>query len=64
MYVTVRVEVEKCSGCKLCIVSCPDPNVLAFIPEAKHVVVNEHRCKGCGLCATVCPEEALTVSGN
>ncbi|MEW6541908.1 MAG: 4Fe-4S binding protein [Bacillota bacterium] len=64
MYVTVKVEVEKCNGCKLCVLSCPDPNVLAYKQEEKHVVVNEHRCKGCGLCATVCPEEALTVSGN
>jgi Pyruvate/2-oxoacid:ferredoxin oxidoreductase delta subunit len=62
MYVAAKVEVEKCTGCKLCILSCPEPNVLRYLPETKQVAVNQQRCKGCGLCVTVCSKDALTVS--
>ena len=57
MYTTARVEHEKCNGCKLCITSCPDPNVLIF--KDKKVSVDEGRCKGCGLCATICNKKAI-----
>jgi Pyruvate/2-oxoacid:ferredoxin oxidoreductase delta subunit len=63
MYAVAKVDVEKCTGCKLCIYSCPDPNVLTLIKKAKKVKVNENRCKGCGLCVSTCPKEALAVSG-
>ncbi|MDP3386836.1 MAG: 4Fe-4S binding protein [Eubacteriales bacterium] len=61
MYVSVRVAKEKCIGCKICLSTCPEANVLLYIKEEKKVMVNESRCKGCGLCVTVCPKEALTV---
>lgn len=61
MYVAARVDEEKCSGCRLCIFTCPDPNVIS-IDKVKKVSVNQSRCKGCGLCVVVCPKEALTVS--
>lgn len=60
MYSAARIEIEKCTGCKLCIFSCPDPNVL-MLNEKKKIMVNENRCKGCGLCAGVCPKKAITV---
>ncbi|GFP20032.1 pyruvate ferredoxin oxidoreductase delta subunit [Candidatus Hakubella thermalkaliphila] len=59
MYVAVKLEDGKCTGCKLCIFICPEPNVLKFSKEVKKVAVNEGRCKGCGLCVTICPKEAL-----
>lgn len=62
MYFAARVDEDKCIGCKLCIVSCPEPNVFSFLAERKIVAVCESRCKGCGLCATSCPEDALTIS--
>ncbi len=61
MYVAARIEKEKCSGCKLCIFNCPDPNVLRFIKESKKVTVNQNRCKGCGLCVSACPKEAISI---
>lgn len=61
MYAVAKVDAEKCTGCKLCILTCPDPNVLTFYKEVKKVSVNENRCKGCGLCAAACPKEALAV---
>ena len=51
------VEESKCNGCKLCIYSCPDPNVI-MLKDKKAYVVSE-RCKACGLCATVCPKGAI-----
>lgn len=63
MYVSAKVTYEKCNGCKLCILTCPDPNVIRFKQEDKKVEVDENRCKGCGLCVTVCAKEALAISG-
>lgn len=60
MYSAAKVDEEKCTGCKLCVFSCPDPNV--FIVKNKKVTVDQNRCKGCGLCASVCPKGALEVS--
>jgi pyruvate ferredoxin oxidoreductase delta subunit len=61
MYYAAKLKEEKCTGCKLCILSCPDPNVIAFTGEKK-VKIDEGRCKGCGLCVSVCPKDALRVS--
>ncbi len=62
MYFAAKLQEEKCTGCKLCIMSCPDPNVIAFVVERRIVRIDEGRCKGCGLCVSVCPKDALTVS--
>jgi len=61
MYVKVKIDETKCNGCKLCILSCPDPNVLKYT-ESKKVSADESRCKGCGLCAANCPKGALAIT--
>lgn len=60
MYTAAKIDLEKCTGCRLCIICCPDPNVI-MLNENKKVVVNESRCKSCGLCAVACPKKAITV---
>lgn len=60
MYTAAKIDLEKCTGCRLCIICCPDPNVL-MLNENKKVIVNEGRCKSCGLCAVACPKKAITV---
>ncbi len=61
MYFAAKIEKEKCTGCKLCILSCPDPNVINFSSEEKKVIIDAKRCKGCGICAEVCKFGAVAI---
>ncbi len=44
---------EKCTGCRLCEVVCPDASVFAL--EKKKYTTDLDYCKGCGICAQECP---------
>ncbi len=61
MYGAVKVDEEKCNGCKVCVFACPNPNVLTLL-KTKKITVNQDRCKACGLCASVCLKEALIIN--
>jgi heterodisulfide reductase subunit A-like polyferredoxin len=54
------VDAELCSGCGLCIPSCPyDARAMH---DWQHIaVVNTALCQGCGACAMVCPNKACQV---
>jgi len=64
VYVAARVTDEKCTGCKLCVLTCPDPNVIKVLATEKKVQIDEKRCKGCGLCVEICSQEALAIESN
>ena len=61
----VIIDVEKCKGCELCIVACPEETLgLASVINvkgyryAKKILDN---CTGCANCALVCPDAVITV---
>lgn len=62
----VVVDIERCKGCDVCVVACPQ-NVLKL---AKNVngkgynysqMENPDDCTGCMNCAIVCPDSVITV---
>ncbi|MDR1763019.1 MAG: 4Fe-4S binding protein [Dysgonamonadaceae bacterium] len=62
----VVVNKERCKGCSLCIVACPD-DVLELAKEVNSRGYNFARmknpdaCIGCASCGYVCPDGCLTV---
>jgi heterodisulfide reductase subunit A len=55
-----RVTAELCSGCGLCVATCPY-YALALDPRTGTVRTNPALCKGCGACGNVCPSNAIKV---
>lgn len=62
----LRINVDRCKGCSLCVSVCP-PNILSIgqVVNAKgHYAVQmteADRCIGCAFCALICPDLALEV---
>lgn len=56
--VPLRVNAERCIGCKRCIheLGCP-----ALSMRGGKAVIEASLCTGCGLCATVCPKQCMEV---
>ncbi len=53
----VVIDEEMCSGCKLCVVTCPY-EAREIDEEKKIVRINEALCMGCGCCVAACPSGA------
>jgi Pyruvate/2-oxoacid:ferredoxin oxidoreductase delta subunit len=56
----VRINVEECKGCGLCVDSCP-PECLSLAPDLNAYGAHPARyagegCTGCGICFYCCPE--------
>ncbi|HRT89386.1 MAG TPA: 4Fe-4S binding protein [Bacteroidales bacterium] len=63
---SIVVDIEKCKGCELCVVTCPTKTIaLAAEVNGKgyHYAypANPELCIGCTNCATVCPDGVITV---
>ena len=62
---TVKINLETCKGCELCIDACPQES-LAMSKEINkqgyhYVVLVQDNCTGCVNCALVCPDAVITV---
>jgi 2-oxoglutarate ferredoxin oxidoreductase subunit delta len=62
----IKVDVEKCKGCGVCVVVCPS-NVIALAKEVNGkgynyaYMANPDECTGCVNCAIVCPDSVINV---
>jgi len=59
---TLRLSIEKCSGCRRCAEVCP--HRVFSINEKKAQIEDKDRCMECGACAKNCPENAITVNAG
>jgi len=62
----IKVDVEKCKGCNLCVVACPS-KVISLAKEVNGkgynyaCMANPDECTGCTNCAMVCPDSVISV---
>ncbi len=56
---TVQIDREKCTGCRDCVIVCPQQ--LLAIENKKAVIVDRDLCMECGACMVNCEPEAITV---
>ncbi|MCD7720957.1 MAG: ferredoxin family protein [Prevotellaceae bacterium] len=63
----IVVDTERCKGCNLCAVACPQGVIELSKKRVNHKgytyagAVNEDACTGCASCAIVCPDGCITV---
>lgn len=59
-----EVDLEKCSGCGLCVPLCPYSAVKQIESDGKvRARIEEALCTGCGVCTATCPSKAITLHG-
>ncbi|HHT01156.1 MAG TPA: electron transfer flavoprotein subunit alpha [Firmicutes bacterium] len=54
----VRINTAECTGCGLCVDSCPFPGAVEIVAD-KAVLTDQ--CTGCGACEAACPVSAIEV---
>jgi NAD-dependent dihydropyrimidine dehydrogenase PreA subunit len=57
--VTLKLDEQKCNGCRMCTVVCPH-NVFA-IENKRARIISKDSCMECGACQLNCPENAISV---
>ncbi|MEA3328929.1 MAG: 4Fe-4S binding protein [Candidatus Omnitrophota bacterium] len=50
------VDIEKCTGCRICVEKCPIDAISVKDEKAK---INMDECIHCGTCHSVCPQGAV-----
>ena len=60
--VSLELNIEKCTGCRMCINVCP--HEVFEIVEKRAVIMNRDACMECGACMRNCPEEAIKVNAG
>lgn len=54
-----EIDVEKCTGCGLCVDVCP---VEAIDLDDDKARVDVEKCVDCGRCVDECPNKAISIS--
>jgi len=55
------VDVEKCTGCRICMEKCPVDTISI---ESNKANINMDNCIRCGTCHSVCPQKAVRDDGE
>ncbi|MFH2036827.1 MAG: mercury methylation ferredoxin HgcB [Candidatus Zixiibacteriota bacterium] len=60
--VTLRLDVDKCTGCRLCVEVCPHK---VFSMEYKRaIIIDRDACMECGACMINCKDGAIFVESG
>ncbi|MHB8125799.1 MAG: 4Fe-4S binding protein [Desulfitobacteriaceae bacterium] len=57
-YLSRRVNLDKCVGCKLCETTCPSKAIVVS-PQNKKAGIDSKLCHQCYNCELICPKEAI-----
>jgi len=61
----IKIDVERCKGCALCVQVCPKGCIAISTKSNKNgyfpAEVQNGQCSGCSACAVICPETIITV---
>jgi len=59
---TLKLDQEKCTGCRLCTIVCP--HHVFEMNSKKVMILDRDACMECGACAQNCPAGAIVVNAG